>query len=300
MGRSRDYLPFQRGSTATAGDTLIVNQLGSMSAIDALAGQTNPAASTAIPAAGVGGPGQLPTTALPYQPYRNDLAGYIGDATDNIVLGFGTHIMLRAVQYIPTSGSAYLALDGHALAVSATMGWGQIVCTGPQGTSGKQSWLPDPAYFMGRSIPVYVKPYDWFFVVEEGPAVGIITGTVAGQASVMSNGSGLLTAATATSYAIGTTDGNNGNTVSTTQYGYGCYTVPSGITFSAGSVNTTTGVGTAGTVLAGAFAPTPSGVTLNPYTGAGVATNWMSSGATNNTSNYVLLYVRPFLQMPEA
>jgi len=274
-----------------------------MSAIDGLANQTNPAANTAIMNAGVGGPGQLPTAALPYAPYRGDLVGFLADTIDHVAVGLTSPMILRCMQYIPTSGTAYLALDGHALALSNAIGWQQSVVTGKQTSNGAQSVLPDPAYFVGKSTPGYVKPYDWFWVVEEGPAVGIIAGTVASSASVMSNGSGLLTAATAANYPIGTTDGNFGNSVTTSGYGYGQYVVPSTnpTTPTFGSVSTTTGVGTAGTaIIYNAYAPLPTGVTANAFTGSGSIGSMMPSGGVDNASNFILVYVRPFLQMPEA
>jgi hypothetical protein len=299
MSRSRDYLPFPRGSTATAGDVLIVNQLGSMSAIDGLANQTNPAANQGVPKAGVGGPGQLPTAALPYAPYRSDLVGFVGDAVDFYTFGLGTPMMLRAMQYIPASGTAYLALDGHALKVSTTPGWQQCVVTGTGvATQGNQAVLPDPAYFMGLSTPAYVKPYDWFWVVEEGPAVGIISTTCAPSVGLMSATTGLLLAATTGLYSLGTSDGNFGNSITTTAYGFGQYLVPSTnpTTPTFGTVSTTTGVGTAGTaILYPAYAPTPSGVTLESFTAAGNVGQFMGSGFQGNTSNYIALYVQPFL-----
>jgi len=311
MGRSRDYLPFPRGTTATAGDTLIVNQLGSMSAIDALANQTNPAATTDTKTAGVGGPGQVPTTALPYQGYRADLAGFIGDCTDDYVFGLKAPMLVRAVQYIPTSGQAFLVLDGHALAVSTTHGWFGSVVTGVQtGTAGTlPTVLPDPAYFTGKSSATYVKPYDWFFVVEEGWALGTVVAaaSVAPYTPLMSDALGNMLAATAAKFVVGMSDGNNGNTVigvTSARYGWGQYLVPTTNTPALGTVNTTTGAVTAAAnpaTFSNPFAPFPSGATVNAWSSAGVAGQYMPSGAQYNASGYVAVYCQPLscaLQRP--
>jgi hypothetical protein len=311
MSFPRDQLPFARGSTATAGDTLIVNQLGAMSAIQALAGQTNPQTTTVVAAqfSGAGGPGQLPTAAYPNPLTFYDLVGYTGNTVDSgHVFGLSHRMILRAVQYIPQSGSAWLSLNGLALAASTTIqnpGWFGTVVTGVQGTSGNPSYLPDPAYFLGRSSPVAVKPYDWFWVVEAGPAVGQVASanSVAANIALQSSGSGYMMQAAAAKFVVGTSDSNYGQTATNSTYGFGCYTIPSGNAPALGTAPTSTAAAVSGTIFSAAYAPVPNGVQINGYTtsnptgqlnAAATTGSWMPSGGNNNASGLVAVWVRPF------
>ena len=147
---------------------------------------------------------QLPTaTGLLAQatPYRPDLAGIGPVETTDTVLGTGRAMKLRAVQ-----AANDLTVARKCVTFSQTAKLFGFVTTDPaipsSGTAGLVAKPIDPAYAVGTVI----KKYDWFYVVEEGPASLLVGTSVTVQGSVMCDANGSAAPATATNYSVGTAD----------------------------------------------------------------------------------------------
>lgn len=170
-------LPFPRGLTASAGIQI--------------AGPTGTLIS------------QLPTTTGlvgEATAYRPDLAGLVVETTDT-VLGTKRPMRLRCVQ---AAADITVARKGIQFSSTAKL-FGAVTASTPipsSGTAGLAAAVIDPAYATGKVIP----KYDWFYVVEEGPAQVLVGTQVTAGGSVMIDGNGKAAPATAGSAVIGTAD----------------------------------------------------------------------------------------------
>ena len=192
---SRDYLPFPRGQTASQFDTKIPGPGGLVSLLPTATGTVTGAT-----------------------PYRKDLAGFIGNCLDTktgIVIGthtattagvFGTpgtnqSMRLRAVQ---AAAAITTTMVGQLMAFVTTAGeYGSVVtATTAQGTPCKPI---DGFYPVGTVFAAY----DWFWVVEEGPAFVVPANgiTLAAQGPVTSyTTDGTAGVAAAADFVVGTSD----------------------------------------------------------------------------------------------
>jgi hypothetical protein len=203
MGASRDFLPFPRGSTASGGP---INPTPT----------TATAPTSYVYGTPIGGPnglvgGNLPTTLgvfLAANQYRPDLAGFIGRCRDTIC-GTGVPMLLRAVQ----NGAYWLRVGRLAIGFAqVTKQHGIVAIVAGSSTTGVISQtagvpakLIDPAYALGS----WIAPYDWFWCVEEGPALGTITDGVSvtgAEWALMAYTDGTLSKCTAGLFPVGTSD----------------------------------------------------------------------------------------------
>ncbi len=164
----RGRLPFPRGQTASQGIEI--------------AGGPNGLASTLPTSNGLVGESNA---------YRPDLAGFIPETTDTVLIS-GQPMKLRLVQ-----AAADITVARKYVTFSQTAELFGSVSTDPgipsSGTAGLVSKPIDPAYTVGKVI----SKYDWFYVVEEGPAKLLAGTTTTAQGTVMSDGNGAAAPCTA-------------------------------------------------------------------------------------------------------
>ena len=158
------------------------------------------------------------TTPATTPPYRPDLGGIGILETSDTILATKRDMKLRCVQ----NGTGKAILPGpYAVQFQMTNGcFGKVIATagvayagsgiGALNTAGLVSKPIDPAhfYFNGAVIvnPTPIQPNDWFFVVEEGPALVAGAASVAPGASVEADANGRAIAAIAAKSAMGTVE----------------------------------------------------------------------------------------------
>jgi hypothetical protein len=169
-------LPFPRGQTASCGIS-IAGPTGLVSQLPSATGYVGEATA-----------------------YRPDLAGKVFDATDT-VLGTNAPMRLRPVQ-----AHADITVACKCVQFSTTAGeFGAVTADTAipsSGTAGLIAKPIDPAYTVGQTI----SKYDWFYVVEEGPATLIVGTTTTAQGSIMCDADGCAAPATAGEAVIGVSE----------------------------------------------------------------------------------------------